>query len=200
MISRIHIVGAGGIGSYLCKGLAEAIKQNQIRKSIVIHVYDPDEVEEKNIMYQDFEDIDITDYKVNVMRDRYSFIGHNKRVGRELLKTLGKDDLIVCCVDNATFRREMFEELGDPDKAATFLDLRSEGRFIAWYTKSKKFTKDELLKTVGENSEDSSCQLPYRFAEQIIDNGNKIIAEIGVQLVLNILRSESFATHKTMMI
>jgi molybdopterin/thiamine biosynthesis adenylyltransferase len=199
MFERIHIIGAGGIGSYVCKSLAEAVKQRQISAGIGIHVYDPDEVVEKNIMYQDFKDLDITDYKVDVMSDRYAFQGHNKKADKIFLSNTTSKDLVVCCVDNPTFRRDLFEELAETDKAF-FIDLRSEGRFITWYTKSDEYTKEKLMRSLGKDETESSCQLPYRFEQRIIDNGNKIIAEIGVQLILNILRKEKFSSHMALII
>ena len=195
-VSKIHIVGAGGIGSYFCRSLYDAKIQKQIDPKIEIHVYDPDEVEAKNTRYQCFDDIDIADLKVNVMQDKYNFIPHPILVTPDHLRSWYKNEIIISCVDNRHFRKDLFE-VCTPAEAPYFIDLRCEGRAICFYTKSKLNTRDRLLESLGREDSVSSgsCQVPYRFANSIIDFGNRIIAEIGLQLLVNYLREETFNSN-----
>jgi len=200
-ISKIHIVGAGGIGSYFSRSLHDAIIQKQLDPRIEIHVYDPDEVEAKNTRYQCFDDMDIADLKVSVMQDKYGFIPHAVLVDEKLLRTWNKDEIVISCVDNRDFRKELFEICTNPE-SAYFIDLRCEGRAICYFTKSKQNTKEKLIETLGREDSVSSgsCQVPYRFANSIIDFGNRIIAEMGLQLLVNYLREETFNSSLTLRI
>ncbi len=197
---NIRIVGAGGIGSYFCRSLHTAIQQKQLDKKITIHVYDSDEVESKNIRYQCFDDIDIASYKSDIMNEKYGFLSHTVLVTKKELQLWNKSDIVVSCVDNKEFREQLFKRCSE-ENSPHFIDLRSEGRFICYFTKSKSNTLDKLLKSVSSERQGSgSCQIPYRFANSIIDWGNKIIAEIGVQLLLNYLRNETYNSHLVLQI
>lgn len=199
-IEKIRIVGAGGIGSYLCRSLHSAVKQKQIDPKTEIHVYDPDEVESKNIRYQCFDEFDIASYKSDVMNEKYEFISHCISVTEELLKTWNKKDVIISCVDNTIFRRELFTTCVQ-ENAPHFIDLRCEGRFLCYFTKSKSNTLDKLLESISSDDRPAgSCQIPHRYANSIIDWGNKIIAEIGIQLLLNYIREETYTTHNIIQI
>ena len=54
MSDTIHVIGAGGIGSYLLRDLVKLQKTNQLvtmdGNSYNITVYDEDDVEQKNLM------------------------------------------------------------------------------------------------------------------------------------------------------
>ncbi len=200
-VKKIHIIGAGGIGSYFCRSLADAKKQQQIDPAIEIHVYDPDEVEAKNTRYQCFNEIDIADLKVTVMQEKYGFTPHATLVTTNLLRTWNKNEIVISCVDNRQFRKELFE-LCTPEDKPYFIDLRCEGRTICYFTKSKQNTKERLLESIGreDSTSSGSCQVPYRFANSIIDFGNRIIAEMGLQLLVNYLREETFNSQLTIRI
>ena len=200
-VDKIHIVGAGGIGSYFCRSLHDAIIQKQLDPRIEIHVYDPDEVEAKNTRYQCFDEIDIADLKVNVMQEKYGFKPHAVLVTANTLRSWNKDDIVISCVDNRDFRKELFE-VCTPSDMPYFIDLRCEGRAICYFTKSKQNTKDKLMESLGreDNVSSGSCQVPYRFANSIIDFGNRIIAEMGLQLLVNYIREESFNSNLTLRI
>ena len=78
----------------------------------------------------------------------------------------------------------------NPDKY--WIDLRSEGRSIAAFTKNKVNDLDYMLSTLGnEDVNDGSCQRQWELDNDIIQNGNKIVAAIGAQYVLNYIRHEN---------
>lgn len=76
-----------------------------------------------------------------------------------------------------------------PDKY--WIDLRSTGKLVAAYCKHSKLTYKDILQTVPEvDLENGSCQLKFELETGIVQGGNRIIAEIGAQLVLTWYRNE----------
>ena len=182
---KILIVGAGGIGSWLCYFLHNLQEHDQLKK-VWITVADGDTVENKNLRYQKFSIDDITDNKALVMEALYGFDAIDKVItsSEELIPY----DCIVSCVDNTSFRRLMFNTCLKLDKY--FIDLRSEGTTLMGLTSHKKNTIESLLATIPEEIENASCQRSFEFEGGIIQQGNKIIASIGSQFVLNYIRGD----------
>ena len=185
---NILIVGAGGIGSWLCYYLHNLAQNNQLGKhgGMNISVADGDTVEDKNLSYQKFGIEDITDNKAMVMQSLYGFEAIPKLITQsEQFKNF---DLIISCVDNTSFRRLMFIHC---EKTNThFIDLRSEGTTVMALTKHPKNYIESLLATIPEEIENASCQRSFEFQGGIIQQGNKIIAGIGSQFVLNYIRED----------
>lgn len=184
-MKKVAIVGAGGIGSHLAYNLYELQKFNQL-PNVQFTFFDDDIVEDKNLRYQKFDKVDIMDYKAECMFSKYGFIGVNKRVTD--VTTLSQHNCIVSAVDNKQFRVELFKYLETmPD--IFWIDLRSEGRSVAYYVKHKDNTYDAMIETLPkEDTGNGSCQLEFELNAGIIQQGNKIIAAIGSQLILNWLR------------
>lgn len=183
-MKKILIVGAGGIGSWLISTLSDLQMKHQL-KDTQITIIDDDTIDTKNLGYQNFKDSDIMDYKAEVMGLRYRC---EHKVGRILSNTdLDGYDCIVSAVDNAKFRKLMFKfvfaEGHDP---IYWIDLRSEGTSIAMFTKSKKHTLTQMLATLPvDDGTNGSCQRSFELENGIIQTGNRIIAAIGAQAVLN---------------
>ena len=72
-----------------------------------------------------------------------------------------------------------------------WIDLRSEGRSVAAFCKHKQNTLQTMLETVPEEVEDGSCQLAFEKSSGVVQNGNKIIAAVGAQYILNYRRGEA---------
>ena len=188
-MNKILVVGAGGIGSwlgYFLFGLEKATQLGPCR----IQFSDDDMVDLKNIRYQNFVKEDILEYKVAVLGDRYGFEQSTDRIVRP--EQLDGWDIIISCVDNVGFRKMLFTYCGDKEKPY-WIDLRSEGRAIAFYTKHAKNTLAVLIDSLpaDDDNEGGSCQLAFELEAGIIQQGNKIIACIGSQLLLNHLRGEA---------
>ena len=183
--ANILIVGAGGIGSWLSYYLYDLQNHKQLNNAYIT-VADHDTVEKKNLRYQKFDIDDITDNKAMVMEAKYGFVGlEEKIVSSEQLLPY---DCIISCVDNTSFRRLMFNTCEKTGKY--FIDLRSEGTTILGLTSHKKNDIETLLATIPEEIEDASCQRSFEFEGGIIQQGNKIIAGIGSQFVLNYIRED----------
>lgn len=187
MDKKILVVGAGGIGSWLAHALFVLDKSNQLQ-DIRIDFADDDTVDTKNLAYQNFEPDDILEPKVDSIEARYGFGAIQKRI--EDPKFLDSYDCVVSAVDNTSFRKMLFT-WGEFNNKKFWIDLRSEGRSIAAFTSSKQNTLDKMLESMPEDVEEGSCQREYELAAGIIQNGNKIVAEIGAQLILNWLRKSN---------
>jgi len=192
MQAMIHIIGQGGIGSYLDEKLAKLQQSNQLIRvdgtSYQLAGYDDDEVELKNLDYQNFLEEDLNEQKAIVLGKRYNLMGQDFRVDQIKDIITCDDDIIICCVDSAGFRRSMFEEMQDlPNQ---WIDLRCHGRIVACYVKHEQNTYEFLLSTLPEEEgeDEGSCQRQEDLDAGIIQMGNQIAAPIGCQKLLNILR------------
>ncbi len=188
MAKKILIVGGGGIGSWLAPILYELERHEQLNKA-EITIADNDTIEEKTLTYQNFGLEDLTDDKAESLSARYGFGARVERI--EDPKAFKHFDCVISAVDNAKFRRMLFKA-ADKNEALYWIDLRSEGRTVAAFTKHKVNTLEKMLATVPDEDteEGGSCQLEYELSAGIIQNGNKIIAAVGSQYILNWLRSE----------
>jgi len=184
MHNKILIVGAGGIGSWLAANLYESEKHNQLKDTSIFFA-DHDTVEPDNLSYQNFELDDVMDYKTESISARYGFGAISNKI--ETTAELYTYDCIISAVDNTHFRKMLFT-FADKNPEIYWIDLRSEGRSVAAFCKHKQNTLQTMLDTIPEEVEDGSCQLPFEKAGGIIQNGNKIIAAIGAQYILNYKR------------
>ena len=192
MKNKILIIGCGGIGSYLCQAVYELLLKNQISiESTEIFVADSDTVEIKNRNYQNFKDEDIGKFKAQVISNRYGFVPIVSRINDE--KHIEPYNFYIIAADNSPVRKLVFEHCFKNDKQ--FLDLRSEGRNFAYFAKGENSTLSELCSTLTDDNENGSCQRIDDLAKGIIQLGNQIIALIGCQLLLNIMRDDSFASQ-----
>jgi hypothetical protein len=120
MHRKILIIGAGGIGSHLIPFLSKIGLYD-------ITVYDDDKVEEKNLTYQNFNDEDIGNVKVNCFEFMVTPQPYQVLVEGQLQGY----DLVICCADNLAVRRLLYRQgYGDSAKIK-WLDLRAQGRNAA---------------------------------------------------------------------
>jgi hypothetical protein len=79
-----------------------------------------------------------------------------------------------------------------------WLDMRSEGQTFFIAESCEDNTPGTMLKTIStdEGGKGTSCQYAHELEKGIIQQGNKIVAAIGSQYLLNRLRGEKTA-HST---
>lgn len=186
---NIHVIGCGGIGSYFCGEIDRLIKTQQITNAAVT-VWDADDVELKNLSYQNFTEDDVYQNKAQTLGSRYNLNSAQTRVENFDEPPINNATIIVLCVDNAETRKAFFSsKLFD---SVQWLDLRSQGRAVAYYCSSKITTREFMLATLPEKQEEGtgSCQYAADVIANKIENGNKIIAAIGSQILLNLIRTE----------
>jgi hypothetical protein len=183
------IAGAGGINSWLIQLIADLITKEQIPLFWEFTVFDGDEVEKKNLPYQNFQFEDQLENKAEVLGKRYGMAFKKKYINTK--KEFDPYDFVICGVDNREFRAMLFEYM-DEHTDKQWIDLRSEGKSIAVFAKNPKNTLAELKNTLGsaEDSGSGSCQLAFELSAGIVQLGNRIVANIGAQYLLNVVRGE----------
>lgn len=184
------IAGAGGINSWFIKTISDLCEKEQIPMHWEFTIFDGDNIESKNLTYQNFSQKDLLQDKAAVLGERYGMSSKIKYI--KSAKEFDSFDVVVCGVDNREFRAMLFTYMdAHPDKY--WIDMRAEGRAVAIYAKNPKNTLDVMLKTLGDATADAgstSCQLEFELSAGTIQLGNRIIADIGAQYLLNFLRGE----------
>ena len=120
---NIVIVGAGGTGGYVIRDVSRylySIKERNDEFSFSFHIYDPDLVEHKNLMRQNFLPQDLGKPKAEVLAERHSkafgieIIAHNSLFSSFCTdhttfpsNKSHRQTIIVGCVDNNKGRREI---------------------------------------------------------------------------------------------
>ncbi len=175
---KILIMGCGGIGSWFCHFATFGIRHHTIDCDVT--VADGDVIEAKNLLYSNFDVMDVGKNKAEVVAEKYAFTSLNRNVTAQDLK---KYDLIVAATDDGKSRKTVYESGID------WIDLRSKGRGFAVFAKGAK-PNNEMLKTLDFDRPRESCQDAHRLADKKIDSGNIIAAAMGYQLLLNHIRGE----------
>jgi len=188
-MQRVAIVGVGGIGSHLVDHINALCAAGEF-KNFEFTIFDDDVVEPKNLKYQKFQDKDMGAPKVEALYSTYldipRFIPENRRVQA---KELTNYHMVVICVDSGEWRKSFFSQTKAPQQ---WIDLRSEGRSLAAYTSGKKNTAEYMNSTLESATKNNgSCQLAHEFDKGIIQAGNRVVAMIGVQYLLNYCHGET---------
>ena len=164
---KILIIGVGGIGSYL----APILHKTGLYE---ITIADPDDVEEKNLSYQNFEVNALDLNKVSALKNKTKCYNHYNDIGIRLgiqfpiltRKQIEGYDLVICCADNLDVRKLLYAEGFQEDCGNKWLDLRAQGRngALISYLTDPKFSETFLTGPEGS----FSCQ-----GENFNESGNK---------------------------
>lgn len=190
MMRKILVVGAGGIGSWLASTLYH-LKQHKQLPDTHFTFADDDTVDTPNLSYQNFDEDDFMEYKVNSVSANYGFDSVIERITSP--SELNAYTCVISCVDNAKFRKMLFTWGCNENPDQYWIDLRSEGSSIAAFTKHPKNTVSSMIATLGtdaDNGEGGSCQRAHELNAGIVQVGNRIIAQVGAQLILNYIRKQ----------
>lgn len=173
------MIGCGGIGSYLAHHLDRLIELNQI-KGAKFTFFDDDNVELKNILYQNFETSDIDSLKTTALSFKYFNL--NFKCKRLSLEDLSNYSLIVLCADNNVIRADAYENW--VIRKIPFIDARANGKAIGIFSSNTEKYKD----TLSSDTKSSSCQNPFQIAKKEIEYGNVVIASVLAQTILTYSR------------
>jgi molybdopterin/thiamine biosynthesis adenylyltransferase len=183
---RWLVLGAGGIGSHLIAEVCRLIEIEQIDPNTELFVADNDLVEIEQVRYQNFTFEEAGLNKAQALARRFRHVGVTAIKDRiKSDKQLKGYDLIVLCVDNDPTRELVIKYCFS--KQVDFLDLRSSGRTISAFPKLEK-ASDSLKFVDANDAVCYSCQDRNNLLMGRIDEGNKIVALIGVQMMLNKFR------------
>ncbi len=185
MIQKILIIGAGGVGSYLIEHICDKMEKQQIDNYIKIDIADDDTVEVKQVNYQNFKLNEVGMSKSMALSKRFKHCGINaieKRIDNE--KYLQGYDLIILGVDNEKTRKMVVEYCHKQN--VEFLDLRATGR--RFFAMPKTNIKENLKFIDSKDEKEYSCQEKEDLEKGLYQIGNEIVAKIGLQMLLNLLR------------
>ena len=189
---KICMIGCGGIGSFLIDDLTELCGMGQISPYNEFFVCDDDIVEVKNLSpYQNYIGTNCvglnkaiqTAKRVNGKFSLNFVTAIPKRITKA--KQLEDYDVIVLCVDNEKTRELVIKFCFKKDRQ--FIDLRATGRKIFAMPKLDNL-KDNMKFIDKKDLNEYSCQDKKDIKNGYIQKGHKIVAMIGVQMLLNILR------------
>jgi|TARA_R110000824_G_scaffold283693_4_gene472071 hypothetical protein len=148
---KILIIGVGGIGSYLAPLLAQTGLYD-------ITISDPDIVEKKNYLYQNFSEAKVMASSKKKKVEALELLGRIVRNPYPILtdKQITGYQLVVCCADNLDARRLLYKQGFGESCVDKWLDLRAQGRNAALisYLADKKYSDTFLAGPEGS----FSCQ------------------------------------------
>ena len=172
---KIMIIGAGGIGSYLVSFLDRIGLYD-------ITVFDDDDVEMKNLTYQNYEEEDVGQKKVSGLESKFGSISKAEPYVVLVKQQLENYDLVVCCADNLSVRRLLYREGYGEDIQNKWLDLRSQGRNAALISYKTDPTLQDAMLDGPDGS--FSCQgTDWEGDAEGIDTMHIAIAGIATQWI-----------------
>ncbi len=172
---KIMIIGAGGIGSYLVSFLDRIGLYD-------ITVFDDDDVEIKNLTYQNYEEEDVGQKKVSGLESKFGSISKAEPYVVLVKQQLENYDLVVCCADNLSVRRLLYREGYGEDIQNKWLDLRSQGRNAALISYKTDPTLQDAMLDGPDGS--FSCQgTDWEGDAEGIDTMHIAIAGIATQWI-----------------
>lgn len=107
-MNKVHIVGAGGVGSWLVPSLCCLVGPQRII------VYDGDKLEAKNLSRQFYTANDIGKNKAEALAAKYGCVGVPSYYSFGMVD-LSDDDWVICCADNNPARAECLMATGEAD-------------------------------------------------------------------------------------
>ena len=187
---RIHVIGAGAIGSVVLELLAKAGLTN-------ITVWDFDKVESHNIANQMYTENDIGKYKVDAIAERIISINPEIKRGLKLEREGWHGQplagYVFLCVDNIDLRREIATANKDNMNVKAMFDFRmrltdaqsyaadwQDMKMIEAFLNSMNFTQEEGKAETPV----SACNLELSFASTVF-----MIVSAGVQNFVNFVKN-----------
>lgn len=196
-LKNIAIAGAGGIGSHLTGMIFDfGVNREQFPfTDWTIDVYDDDAVDLSNLLHQNYKEEDIHTSKVKSMENRYAVTGVDRFM---VAKDFDKYDLVFCCVDSMTFRKELYEYFWKNGKPKMWIDGRCQSRQGCVFNST--IAKEKLEKMLNDNKEREGCLLKAEKEAKIAHALPIVTAGYMLQTFLNYLRGDKKLPEKIFMI
>ena len=182
-MKKLLIIGAGGIGSFLIPLLDRIGEYN-------ITVADPDKVETKNLLYQNYLPLHVGENKAQSMQDIHNNVSKASPYPILTAKQMEGYDLVVSCVDNLGVRRTLY------NTTLKWLDLRAQGRNAALVSHNADPALYETLLAGPEGS--FSCQAgDWDGSGKNVNLMNAMIAGAGAQWIQKYFNNEETKAFMT---
>lgn len=186
-MNKIAIVGAGGIGGFVCALLYDYgyIRAQFPFSSMQIDVWDSDAVDDTNLLHANFDYSQLGENKAKIMVEKYQLTA---AVQRFMTKDdFGNYDVIFSCVDTMSFRKDLYTYgFGKPE--LFWIDGRCSSRNIGCYTST--MPKDTLNKLITDSDVKRGCLLAIDKQNKMSHVTPLIVAGTMVQMFLNHIRGE----------
>ena len=182
----IVMVGAGGTGSHLIHPLIQYLGIDEA----IVHIYDADTIEPKNLTRQLFYPYEVGQLKAEALEVRFhnAVAAHTQYIGEDNIKDAVREgDVVLICADNMAVRRVINERAknldtvliinggNELDTGSVQVFLRDKGHNI---TPPLDFFSPEFNRDDGPDMADLSCaeiaQLPG--GEQTVVANNSVAA------------------------
>jgi len=200
-IMRIGIIGCGGINSWVIQHLDEMTQLFDKKELLYVKLFDNDQVEEKNLLRgnQNFKIEDLMMQKEEVLAKRFGFDFESTFITEENTNLLDTFDSIIMGVDNNKVRQIVYKYC--LEKGKYLLDLRAQGTQIAFFildkNKDMAYYNEKFFNNKDVMERKGSCQMTADVENDHIENGNKIIAFMGVYGVfLKYIRGDEVTTNE----
>jgi hypothetical protein len=182
-MKKILVIGAGGIGSFLIP-LLDRIEEYDIT------VADPDKVETKNLLYQNYLPLNVGQNKAQSMQDIHNNVSKASPYPILTAKQMEGYDLVVSCVDNLGVRRTLY------NTGLKWLDLRAQGRNAALVSHEADVSLYDSLLAGPEGS--FSCQTNnWDGSGKSVNLMNAMIAGAGAQWIQKYFNDEETKSFMT---
>jgi hypothetical protein len=181
---KIAIIGLNGIGSYFVRGLSELIKKDVSGldriNPMAVDLFDFDTIEEKNFSYTIYDIEHLGRNKAEVLAEMTGYKARAEKI--EKAEQLADYDLVILAVDNNEVRNLVYQA------GNKFLDLRAKGKAVMVYLTQKDDT--EYLNLTQDTGEKGGCQYDRDIEEKTIELGNRVVAELGLQFLVDYCRGK----------
>lgn len=191
---KIAVVGLNGIGSYFVRGLSELIKKDVAGLDKInvmgIDLFDDDTIEEKNFAYTIYDIEHLGRNKAEVLSEMTGYTARAEKITSA--EQLSEYDLVILAVDNNEVRNIAY------NSGVKFLDLRAKGKGIMAYLSQKDDA--DYLELTKDDGQKGGCQYARDIEEKTIEVGNIVVANIGLQFLIDYLRGKIEKKNLIMMI
>lgn len=200
----IIVAGVGGTGGYVVRDLSRflySIKTRSDDYDIKLVLVDPDEVEEKNLLRQNFLPQDLGQNKADTLASRHARAFQieissipekldKKLLGKIVNKYPNHTPIVLGCVDNNIARREIHDYMKLTRNRVFWIDSgneRTSGQVVLGSNKGFPTVTDlfpEILEPSSDSTETVSC------AERLMQDEQNIFVNIEAAThVLNFIRA-----------
>lgn len=209
---RVLVIGCGGTGSEMVDALCRlhfALRHLGHPAGLKLTIQDHDTVSPFNVGRQRFAPSDIGLNKAEVLANRYGLLFgipiqfSSRKAGASHIGEFGDFDLVLTCVDTASFRTRMAEHWRGKKTETLWLDC-GNGRFDGQVTLGHlgKPAGDrlpnalDLFPGIATTSDDNepSCSMEQALSSQMLFV-NRWMADIAATLLVRLFTQGSAAEH-----